>query len=62
MVQHTLHAFTPHDQQAVKRAADTMRGNPGLDICKAITELAVGEALRLRRCGFQKRFQYPNEK
>jgi hypothetical protein len=44
-VQHALRAFTPRDQKAVKAAASTMRGNPGLDIETAITELAVGEAL-----------------
>ena len=44
-VQHALRAFTPHDQKAVKAAAQTMRANPDLDIEKAITELAVGEAL-----------------
>jgi DNA helicase HerA-like ATPase len=44
-VQHALRAFTPRDQNADKSAADTMRGNPGLDIGTAITELAVGEAL-----------------
>ncbi|MFO1465804.1 MAG: helicase HerA-like domain-containing protein [Steroidobacteraceae bacterium] len=44
-VQHALRAFTPRDQAAVKSAADTMRGNPQLDLQKAITELAVGEAL-----------------
>jgi DNA helicase HerA-like ATPase len=44
-VQHALRAFTPRDQKAVKSAADTMRGNPELDIATAITELAVGEAL-----------------
>jgi DNA helicase HerA-like ATPase len=44
-VQHALRAFTPRDQKAVKAAASTMRGNAGLDIEKAITELAVGEAL-----------------
>jgi len=44
-VQHALRAFTPRDQKAVKSAAQTMRANPGLDIEKAITELAVGEAL-----------------
>jgi DNA helicase HerA-like ATPase len=44
-VQHALRAFTPRDQKAVKSAADTMRGNPGLDIASAISELAVGEAL-----------------
>ncbi len=44
-VQHALRAFTPHDQKAVKTAADTLRPNPALDIGRAITELAVGEAL-----------------
>ncbi|MFG6487278.1 helicase HerA-like domain-containing protein [Roseateles sp. BYS78W] len=44
-VQHALRAFTPRDQKAVKSAAETMRGKPGLDIAGAITELAVGEAL-----------------
>jgi len=44
-VQHALRAFTPRDQKAVKSAADTMRQNPNLDITRAITELAVGEAL-----------------
>jgi DNA helicase HerA-like ATPase len=44
-VQHALRAFTPRDQKAVKSAASTMRANPGLDVEKAITELAVGEAL-----------------
>lgn len=44
-IQHALHAFTPRDQKAVKVTADTMRPNPGLDIEKAITELATGEAL-----------------
>ena len=44
-VQHALRAFTPRDQKAVKATATTMRQNPGLDIERAITELAVGEAL-----------------
>jgi len=44
-VQHALRAFTPRDQKAVKAAADTMRANPKIDSAKAITELAVGEAL-----------------
>ena len=44
-VQHALRAFTPHDQKAVKTAADTLRPNPKLDTARAITELAVGEAL-----------------
>jgi len=44
-VQHALRAFTPHDQKAVKVAADTLRKNPAIDTERAITELAVGEAL-----------------
>jgi len=44
-VQHALRAFTPKDQKAVKAAAQTFRSNPKLDVEKAISELAVGEAL-----------------
>jgi DNA helicase HerA-like ATPase len=44
-VQHALRAFTPHDQKAVQVAADTLRPNPAIDTARAITELAVGEAL-----------------
>ena len=44
-VQHALRAFTPRDQKAVKTAADTLRPNSKIDIPRAITELAVGEAL-----------------
>lgn len=44
-VQHALRAFTPRDQKAVRSAAQTLRANSGFDAEKAITELAVGEAL-----------------
>jgi DNA helicase HerA-like ATPase len=44
-VQHALRAFTPLDQKAVKAAAETLRPNPAFDTGKAITELAIGEAL-----------------
>src|SRR5262249_22591575 len=44
-IQHALRAFTPRDQKAVKTAAQTLRQNPRLDIERAISELAVGEAL-----------------
>jgi DNA helicase HerA-like ATPase len=44
-VQHALRAFTPRDQKNVKAAAETFRASPKLDVVKAITELAVGEAL-----------------
>ena len=43
--QHALRAFTPRDQKAVKAAAETFRPNPDIDTARAITELAVGEAL-----------------
>lgn len=44
-VQHALRAFTPKDQKNVKAVAETFRANPKLNVAKAITELAVGEAL-----------------
>jgi DNA helicase HerA-like ATPase len=44
-VQHALRAFTPRDQKAVRAAAETFRPNPAVDVERAITELAVGEAL-----------------
>jgi DNA helicase HerA-like ATPase len=44
-VQHALRAFTPREQKAVKAAAETFRPNPKIDTARAITELAVGEAL-----------------
>jgi len=44
-IQHALRAFTPRDQKGVKTAATTFRSNPKLNVEKAITELAVGEAL-----------------
>ena len=44
-VQHALRAFTPRDQKTVNAAAQTFRPNPKLNVEKAITELAVGEAL-----------------
>ena len=44
-MQHALRAFTPRDQKAVRVAAETLRPNPMLDTAKAISELAVGEAL-----------------
>ena len=44
-VQHALRAFTPRDQEAVLAAAKTFRLNPAFKVEKAITELAVGEAL-----------------
>jgi uncharacterized protein len=44
-VQHALRAFTPRDEKAVSTAARTLRANPKIDTGRAITELAVGEAL-----------------
>ncbi|MER2605254.1 MAG: helicase HerA-like domain-containing protein [Siculibacillus sp.] len=44
-VQHALRAFTPREQKAVRAAAETFRQNPAFSTEKAITELAVGEAL-----------------
>jgi uncharacterized protein len=44
-VQHALRAFTAKDQKAVKAAAETFRVNPDFSVERAITELAVGEAL-----------------
>ncbi|MDR0453508.1 MAG: DUF853 domain-containing protein [Deferribacteraceae bacterium] len=44
-VQHSLRAFTPRDQKAVRAAAQTMRANPGFDTERAIQELGTGEAL-----------------
>jgi DNA helicase HerA-like ATPase len=44
-VQHALRAFTPRDQKAVRTAAETFVANPGLDVAKVISQLAVGEAL-----------------
>ena len=44
-VQHALRAFTPRDEKAVRTAARTLRANPAIDTERAISELAVGEAL-----------------
>ena len=44
-VQHALRAFTPRDQKAIEKSAETFRTNPKLDVATAITELGVGEAL-----------------
>jgi hypothetical protein len=43
--QHSLRAFTPKDQKAVRAAAETFRANPDFDVSKVITEMGVGEAL-----------------
>jgi DNA double-strand break repair helicase HerA and related ATPase len=44
-VQHALRAFTPRDQKAIEKSAETFRTNPKLDVAKTITQLGVGEAL-----------------
>ena len=44
-IQHTLRAFTPRDQKAVRTVAETFRDNPALDTETIITELGTGEAL-----------------
>jgi len=44
-VQHALRAFTAKDQKAVRAAAQTFRTENVEDTEKAITELAIGEAL-----------------
>src|SRR6185312_17009612 len=44
-VQHALRAYTPHEQKAVKAAAQAFRPNPKLNTERVITELGKGEAL-----------------
>lgn len=44
-VQHSLRAYTPSEQKAVKAAAQAFRVNPEFDTEKAILELGTGEAL-----------------
>ncbi len=44
-VQHSLRAYTPSEQKAVRAAAQAFRVNPEFDTEKAILELGTGEAL-----------------
>ena len=44
-IQHALRAYTPRDQKAVRTAAETFVANPKFDVSKAISQLAMGEAL-----------------
>ena len=44
-VQHSLRAYTPSEQKAVRAAAQAFRVNPDFDTEKAILELGTGEAL-----------------
>ncbi|NMB33258.1 MAG: DUF853 family protein [Clostridium sp.] len=42
---HALRAYTPKNQKMVRAAAQTFRANPEFDTEKAVSELAIGEAL-----------------
>ena len=44
-MQHSLRAYTPSEQKAVRAAAQAFRVNPEFDTEKAILELGTGEAL-----------------
>ena len=44
-IQHTLRAYTPREQKAVRSAAETFVPRPGLNVAEAISRLGVGEAL-----------------
>ena len=44
-VQHTLRAYTPKDQKAVRTAAETFRANPSFNTADTIMNLETGEAL-----------------
>lgn len=44
-IQHALRAYTPKDQRMVRASAQAFRENRSVDVKKAITEMAVGEAL-----------------
>jgi DNA helicase HerA-like ATPase len=44
-VQHALRAFTPKDQQDLRRAAETYRPNPRFRTDEAIREVGTGEAV-----------------
>ena len=44
-IQHTLHAYTPTEQKAVKAAAMGFRANPGFDTQEVIMQLGKGEAV-----------------
>ncbi|HSP55373.1 MAG TPA: helicase HerA-like domain-containing protein, partial [Dehalococcoidia bacterium] len=44
-VQHALRAFTPRDEKAIAKSAETFRTNPQISVKDVITELGVGEAL-----------------
>ena len=44
-VQHALRAYTPHDQKALRAAANSFRANDAFDTAEAIQSLGTGEAL-----------------
>ena len=44
-IHHALRAYTPRETKAVRALADSLRPNPAVDAARAVTELAVGEAL-----------------
>ncbi len=44
-IQHTLRAYTPKDQKAVRAAAQSFRANPDFDTADVITQLGIGEAI-----------------
>lgn len=44
-VQHALRAFTPQQQNFIKKASQTYRANPAFAVDQVIGELSVGEAL-----------------
>lgn len=44
-VQHSLRAYTPSEQKAIRAAAQSFRTNPAFDTVEAITNLGTGEAL-----------------
>ncbi len=44
-VQHALRAYTPHEQKAVRVAAESFRPNPAFSTEEVITQLGIGEAL-----------------
>jgi len=44
-IQHSLRAYTPAEQKAVKAAATSFRANPAFDATDALQEMGTGEAL-----------------
>ncbi len=44
-IQHSLRAYTPKEQRAVRAVADTFRQDGSIDVVEAITNLKTGEAL-----------------